>query len=387
MAKEKPVITIQEVSKAPTSGGLVTAVVHEKAGKHFLYTGGGKSEMDSFSVSDSGELTPLKSYSLWNDNGPARGLVTVSLDGSDYLYAGNKWGNAIEVYSIQDDGTLERLGIVEDTNETHLGVIITMQVVEMKSAHYLFAGGLENKDPGLTCFKIENDGSLTHVQSMKDTGDIFTDGIIGTTLHRIAGKTFLVTGGFQDSGVSNFRIHEDGTFDNVSNVGDDLELFLNGAYPVDGVDLGGNHYVVVGHRHHAYYKRGNFIKNPDYVYHGDGVTVLEMDGSGGLSVHSVLHNTPQMRLRGQTRLAMRKLSEERAIVVVGTREDESLQACILEQDGTLIPISHLDCGYEIYNGMTYAEIAGQFYVFAGPVPGGGTGVHSYRIDMQGDLAP
>lgn len=385
IANADPVIEIEEVSEAPTSGGLVTAVVHEKDGKHFLYTGGGKSEMDSFIVADNGELTPLDSYALWNDKGPARGLATVSVDGSDYLFAGNKWGNAIEVYRIHDDGTLNRIGIVQDTEETHLGVIITMQVVEMESGYYLFAGGLEENDPGLSCFKIGGDGSLTHVQSMKDTEAIFTDGIIAMVLHRIAGKTFLVTGGFQDSGVSNFRIHEDGTFENVGNVGDDLELFLNGTYPVEGVTLGDNHYVVVGHRHHAYYKRGNFIKNLDYVYHGDAVTILKMDASGALTVHHTLYNTPQMRLRGQTRLAVSKLSDEQAIVVVGTREDESLQACILDRDGTLKPVNYLDVGFEIYNGMTYAEIADHFYVFAGPVPGKGTGVHSYRIDLQADL--
>lgn len=383
-AKPKPHVSIREVSESPSSGGLVTALVHEIGGKHFLYTGGGESELDSFVVSDDGALAPLKSYTLWKKRGPARGLVAATVQGKDYLYVGNKWGNAIEVHRIHEDGMLTRLDVVEDTEDTHLGVIITMQVVKMGEEQYIFAGGLEKRDPGLTSFKIEQDGSLTHVQSMSDTDEVFTDGIIGMVLHRFEGKTFLVTGGFQDSGVSNFRIHEDGTFENVSNLGDDLNLFLNGTYPVDGVTLGGNHYVVVGHRHHSYYNRGGFIKNPNFVYHGDGLTILKMDESGTLAVHETLYNTPRMRLRGQTRLAVSKVSEDQAIIIVGTREDESLQACLLDQDGKLEPVSHFDCGFEIYNGMTYAEIAGHFYVFAGPVPGKGTGVHSYRIELQSE---
>ncbi|MDP4624519.1 MAG: lactonase family protein [Akkermansiaceae bacterium] len=385
-AESQASVSIKQIGEAPTSGGLVTAVVYEKNGRHFLYTGGEKSELESFTVGDDGTLNPLKSYALWNNKGPARGLVTVTLDGTDYLYAGNKFGNAIEVYRIDEDGMLDRIHLIEDTDQTHLGVVITLQVVEMKSATYLLAGGLE-KTPGLSCFRVNKDGSLTHVQSMKDTEEIYTDGIIGMVLHRIAGKTYVVTGGFQDSGVSSFCIDEDGRFENVSNVGDDLELFLNGTYPVDGVTLGDQAYVLVGHRHHNYYKRGGFIKNPDFVYHGDGVTVLKMDQTGSLTVHHVLKNTPELRLRGQTRLAVRKLSEEQALVVVGTREDQSLQACLLGQDGRLVPLGHSPTGFEIYNGMTSAEIAGRFYVFAGPVPGLGSGVRSFRIDLPHAPSP
>ena len=64
---------------------------------------------------------------------------------------------------------------------------------------------------------------------MGDTDDIFTDGM---STHRSNGKTFLFTGGFQDNGLSSFRIYEDGKFENISNIGDDNVLYLNGTYPV-----------------------------------------------------------------------------------------------------------------------------------------------------------
>ncbi len=122
---------------------------------------------------------------------------------------------------------------------------------------YLLVGGLE-KDPGLTSFRIHADGSLTHVQSIEDSPEIFTDGIIGMSEHTIGSHTFLVTGGFQDSGVSSFEIHRNGTFTNISNIADDLRRFLNGTYPVEGITLGGENFVNVGHRHHRFYTRNGF---------------------------------------------------------------------------------------------------------------------------------
>ena len=133
----------------------------------------------------------------------------------------------------------------------------------MESASYLFIGGLE-ETPGLSSFKIEDDGKLTHVQSMKDDEKIFTDGIIGMFTHKIEGNTYLYTGGFQDNGISSFKVQDNGTFKNINNISDNTtDRYLTGAYPVTGVKLGDNYYIIVGHRHHKYYKRNGFIKNPD----------------------------------------------------------------------------------------------------------------------------
>jgi 6-phosphogluconolactonase (cycloisomerase 2 family) len=158
----------------------------------------------------------------------------------------------------------------------------------MQKASYLFIGGLE-ETPGLSSFKIQPDGKLTHVQSMADDDKIFTDGIIGMYTHKIKGKTFLYTGGFQDNGVSSFRVYENGSFKNINNIGDNTtDRYLTGAYPVTGVNLGENYYVIVGHRHHKYYERNGFIKNTDFVYHGDGVSVFKINRKGALVPHFVL---------------------------------------------------------------------------------------------------
>ena len=370
-----------EVDTDRTSAYVVTATVHETGGKYFLFSGGGKSELDTFSIDPDGQLTPLKSYTLWQGKtqaGPARGLVTATIAGKDFLFVGNKHGNAVEVHRIYPDGSLERVFVEEDSELTHLGVVITLKVVEMKAATYLLVGGLEN-DPGLSSFRIGEDGSLTHVQSMKDTAEIFTDGIIGMISHQIEGRTFLVVGGFQDSGVSSFEIHEDGRFTNVNNVGDDLTKFLNGVYPVDGVTLGDQHFAIVGHRHHTYYKRGGFIKNPDFVFHGNGVTVFRVDAAGEMKIQSVLGDGPGINITGQTRIESLRLSDERALVFIGTKDGHSIEISMLDQRGTLLPVGLAQLDYGIYYAMTAAKIGERYFVFVGstddPV------MHSYEVKM------
>ncbi|MGB5263307.1 MAG: stress protein, partial [Lutimonas sp.] len=259
----------------------VSVTSYEKNGSHFVYVGG-EGNVDVYSLSKEGAMTPISNHELHMEKGPSRGMVADNIGGTDFLFIANKYGNVIETFKIQNNGSLERVALVEDTNETHLGVAITLQVVHMKNASYLFIGGLE-ETPGLSSFKIHNDGKLTHVMSMKDDESIHTDGIIGMFVHKIEGKTYLYTSGFQDNGVSGFRIYDNGKFKHINSISDNTtDRYLTGAYPVTGAKLGDNYYLVVGHRHHKYYENNGFIKRPDFVYHGDAVSVFKLNNNGAL---------------------------------------------------------------------------------------------------------
>lgn len=350
-----------------TSNNTVTVTSYKKSDTHYVYSGGDGGFIDVFSIDKKGKLNPVSSHELSNSKGPARGLVADNINGTDYLFVGNKGANAVEVFQIQNNGSLNRVYILNDTDETHLGVVITLQVIHMKQASYLFVGGLEDT-PGLSCFKIHSNGSLTHVQSLKDDHNIHTDGIIGMFSHKINGKTFLYTGGFQDNGVSSFRVYKNGHFKNINNISDNTkDRFLTGTYPVTGVTLDKNHYVIVGHRHHKYYKRGNFIKEKDFVYHGDGVSVFKINNKGALVPHSTLIDDENTMLAGQTRIEILTVSDKEAIVAIGTRDDESIQLCKLDKDGILTPLSNLKTGYPIYYGLGSVKIDEDLFFVAGSV--------------------
>jgi len=349
----------------------VSVTSYEKDGAHYVYAGG-IGAVDVYSLDKDGVLTAVSNHELYKQKGPARGMVADNINGTDFLFIGNKWGDAIETFKILDNGSLERVALTQDTDETYLGVAITLQVVHMKKASYLFIGGLE-ETPGLSSFKIEEDGKLTHVQSMQDDENIFTDGIIGMFIHRIQGKTFLYTGGFQDNGLSSFRVYENGTFKNVNNISDNrTDRYLTGAYPVTGVTLGENNYVVVGHRHHKYYKRNGFIKNTDFVYHGDGVSVFKVNRKGALVPHFVLKDDETTKLQGQTRIEVVSTNDNEAVLAVGTRDDASIQLLKLNSEGILSAINYLETGFPIYYGLKSHKIGEDNFLIAG----------SFRSDLK-----
>ncbi|UZO80042.1 Dabb family protein [Aquimarina sp. ERC-38] len=357
--------------KSISGKNTVSITSHKKDGQHLVYVGG-VGNIDVYNLSQEGILIPISNHELYKNQGPARGMVADTINGTDFLFVANKHGNVIETFKILDNGSLERVHLVEDTEETYLGTAITLQVIHMKNASYLFIGGLE-ETPGLSSFRIEKDGKLTHVQSMKDDETIHTDGIIGMFTHRIKGKTFLYTSGFQDNGVSSFRIYENGTFKNINNIDDDTTAtYLTGAYPVTGVTLGEDNYVIVGHRHHKYYKRGNFIKRPNFVYHGDAVSVFKVNNKGALVPHSILKDNEQTKLQGQTRIEIISVTNNEAILAVGTRDDASIQLCKLDINGVLTPINYLETGFSIYYGLRSHKIGKDHFLIAG----------SNRFDMN-----
>ncbi len=349
----------------------VSVTSYEKGGSHFVFAGG-IGNVDVYSLDKKGKLTPISNHELHKKKGPARGMVADNINGTDFLFVANKHGNVIETFKILDHGSLERVALVEDTDETYLGTAITLQVVHMKNASYLFVGGLE-ETPGLSSFKIEADGKLTHVQSVKDDETIHTDGIIGMFSHKINGKTFLYTGGFQDNGVSSFRVYENGEFKNINNISDNTkDRYLTGAYPVTGVTLGNNNYVIVGHRHHKYYKRGNFIKRPNFVYHGDGVSIFKVNKKGALIPHFILKDDETTKLQGQTRIEVVSTNNNEAILAIGTRDDASIQLCKLNKEGILSPINYLETGFSIYYGLRSHKIEDNNFLIAG----------SFRFDLK-----
>ncbi|MEM6314763.1 MAG: stress protein [Planctomycetota bacterium] len=373
--------TLVEVGRGATVHNTVTAMAYDRDGTALVFAGGDGGIIDVFRIGDDGTLIDVEKQPLEQRRGPGRGFVAAEVDGKHFLFAGNKGGDAIEVFEIAEDGQLERVSITLDTADTHIAVVITLRVVQTPEGAFLYAGGLEFDTPGLTCYRIAADGSLEHVQSMLDTDELHTDGIIAMWDTTIDGAQYLVTGGFQDNGISSFRLNDDGTFENVSNIADNkTDRYLTGTYPLDGVTLGGNHYVVVGHRHHKYYKRGNFIKQTDFVYHGDAVSVFKLESDGTLVPHSLLIDDESTKLQGQTRIEVLKIDEHQAIIAVGTKDDASIQLARLDAEGILTPTGQTSPVFEIYYGLASITHDGNHYIFAGSVENSVKELVSYRVE-------
>lgn len=376
----QPKFKLVPVDEIETSQNTVSCMAYQSGGQQFIYSAGDGNKIELLKVDEEGKMEVLTEYVVAGGKNSVRGIVIDQIEGNDFLFAGLKGGNAVEVFKINPDGTLNSVFVLADTDNTYLGIVITLQVIHMESASYLFVGGLE-KEPGLSSFKISATGELEHVQSMADTEEMFTDGIIGMSTHQIDGKTFLFTGGFQDNGLSSFRVYEDGRFENISNIGDDYNLFLNGTYPIISASVSGWNFVVVGHRHHSYYKPTPWIKDrQSYFYHGDAVSVFRVDEEGQLMPRSVFKDDGETLIKGQTRLHKFPFDKDYDLVAVATRDDQSIQLCVLNQNGRLIDAGNIKTGFPIYLGLCGQKIGEQMFLFGGSV--GGKQFASYRLDRM-----
>ena len=374
----QPAFKLVPVDQLETNQNTVSCMAYQSGKEHYIYSAGDGNKIEVLKVDEEGKMKLFTDYVVSGGKNSVRGMIIDQIEGNDFLFAGLKGGNAVEVFKINPDGTLKSVFVLPDTDTTYLGIVITLQVIHMESTSYLFVGGLEKK-PGLSSFKIAASGQLEHVQSMADTEEIFTDGIIGMSTHQIDGKTYLFTGGFQDNGLSSFRVYEDGRFENISNIGDDYRLYLNGTYPIISASKSGWNYVVVGHRHHSYYKPTPWIKDRHtYFYHGDAVSVFGVDAEGQLMPRSVFQDNSETLIRGQTRLHKFPLDKEYDLVAVATRDDQSIQLCVLNQNGRLIDAGKIKTGFPIYLGLCGQKIGEHLFLFAGSV--GGKKFASYRLD-------
>ena len=375
----QPQFNIVPVDTVQTSYNTVTCTVFPSGREHFLYSAGDGNRIDVFRIQKDGRLVFVTNYVVTGGDKTVRGLITDRIQGTDFLFAGLKGGNAVEVYKINSDGTLNSVFVLPDTDTTYLGIVITLEVVHMESASYLFVGGLE-KEPGLSSFRITAAGKLEHVQSIADSETVFTDGIIGMSTHQISGKTFLFTGGFQDNGLSSFQVYENGRFENISNIGDDYTLYLNGTYPVISATRSDWHYVIVAHRHHIYYKPTPWVKDRHrYFYHGDAVSVFRVDEQGQLIPRSAFIGNSETLIKGQTRLQKLPFNADYDVIAVATRDDRSIQLCALNQTGRLIDAGKIKTGFPIYYGLAGHRINDQLFLFAGSV--GGKEMVSYRLEL------
>lgn len=363
------------VDSIKTLSPTVTAQVVRFHDEYFIYTGGEGTVLEANRINSTGELTTGNQTKITDKFGGIRGLTNTRISNKDILIVGNKAENAVEIHEIRKNGELAKLSGTKDTDSTYLYQNITIELVEIKEKKFVFVGGL---DTGLSCFELSKQGKLKHIQSIADNSAMFLDGIIGMTTLVIDGKTFLFTGGFIDGGISSFRVFEDGSFENIDNIKDDENLFLTGTFSLSSVQLAGNNFVMVSHRHKAHYPF--YEKEKGLVYHGDGINVFSVNSTGKFSLSHLLKDTERLKLKGSTRIEVIKITNEQAIVLIATRDDKSLQIASLNSKGILTPIQNYDLNCSVYNGMTIEKIDNQWFVFIGDYKK--HKIHSYLLKIE-----
>ncbi len=346
------------VDSVANSSRVVSVSALAIQNKNFVYTVGENKTMEIYAVNGKGKLTFLNQKQITNRNGGLRALTHIKVDNKNFLVLGNKADNALEAYDIDNDGGVKKTGSVFDTDTTFIDEVVTIHKVKIKDKVFLYAGGL---DKGMSVFKFTDKGKLQHIQSIKDNDRLSLHGIIGMSSFSDQQKPILVTGAFFDGSISTFHIAKEGYLKTISTVEDNDSLFLNGAFPVTSITLGDSNFLLVGHRHNIHYNS----EKDKALYHGDGINVFKVNTKGIPKIHSLLKDNEDYSLKGSTRIETIKLNNEKALVFIGTRDDKGIQVCSLGRDGVLRPVSKIDLGFSVYNGMSVQKINDVWYLYVG----------------------
>ena len=228
------------------ASGVATA---EVSGTTYLFvTGVDDNGFSMFSVADDGTLINTANVS---DSGDleikgARRVTTAEVNGTTYLFVLGFYDNGFSVFRIADDGTLVNTANVSDDGDLEISGAAGITTAEVEGTTYLFVTGFDVTgidDGGFSMFRVADDGTPINTTNVSDDGDLQLYGTAYATTAEVDGKHYLFVAGRYDSGVSMFRIADDGTLINTANVGDDDNLLLNGIGGMTVSQVNGNSYL------------------------------------------------------------------------------------------------------------------------------------------------
>ncbi|WP_330199875.1 beta strand repeat-containing protein, partial [Hyphobacterium lacteum] len=243
---------------------VTTAVV---GGTTYVFAAGADDNaVNVFSVADDGSLTFVANVKddVTLELGGAYSVTTAEVGGTTYLFAAGYVDDGVSVFSVANDGSLTNVANVTDAPALELDGASSVTTAEVVGTTYLFAAG--QIDDGVSVFSVGNDGSLTNVANVTDGGALELDGASSVTTALVGGTTYLFAAGQSDDGVSVFSVANDGSLTNVANVTDDyFTLELRGAYSVTTAVVGGTTFL---------FAAGNL---------DDGVSVFSVANDGSLT--------------------------------------------------------------------------------------------------------
>ena len=181
---------------------------------------------------------------LYELNG-ALGLATAIVDGNTYLYVTGYFDDGITVFQIPSVST-QGLTYIEKYSDSDSSAWELNGASGVTSAYiggipYLFVAG--EIDDEVSIFRINNGGTLSHVSRITDTSSLALDGAFAVTTAVLSGNTYLFVGGFNDDGISVFRISSGGIATHIDTVSDTSLNELNSVRYLTTAVVGGNLYL------------------------------------------------------------------------------------------------------------------------------------------------
>ncbi|MEM9012970.1 MAG: beta-propeller fold lactonase family protein [Pseudomonadota bacterium] len=148
-----------------------------------------------FSLSSGGVLTSVQNVPT--NGGGGQSIVVGEVDGQTMLFVANTDANAIDAYTVANDGTLTFAA-----QTTGLADVFGLELVEIDGVTFL--AGAEFFNDRVNLYSIAADGSVEVVETINDTAsvDVRLNGAFHIEPLEIDGRQFLLVTGNADAGLT-----------------------------------------------------------------------------------------------------------------------------------------------------------------------------------------
>lgn len=301
-------------------------------------------------------------------------LATGVVGGRTLVFAVGKDDDGLSVFELNDDGTLTNLYNLDDTGSLGIENLNEIHFVESGGNAFLIAGGEEDQ---LDVFSVASDGTLTQTDSQdKDDNNLLKD-IDALDTITVGSKTFIVVGNaYNTSGVSVYELASDGTITETDTQADNGTLFIDEVRSIVTGEAGGNSFVIaVG-------------------YDDDGISVFQIDANGNLTNTFNLADGASPDIVGEdlelynVRAMTTAVMGGTTYVYAGGAGDDGISVFQLNSNGTLTHVhDYEDGGVHNLDNIRSLETGttpgGTTYMFV--VGDGIDGLQIYTVGNDGSL--
>ncbi len=176
--------------------------------------------------------------------GPAT-LSQAVVNGVTYLFVAGFDDDGFATYSVGNDGLLTLVQNVQDDDDVFLDGPHSLKTAVVGDTTYLLVAGL--LDDGLSVYEIDDAGLATNVFNLPDNGTLNLNGAARLDTAVLGTTTYVFAPGFNDNGISAFVLNADGSLTNVDNVqesDDPSDLELREVFSAQVVTLGSQPFIV-----------------------------------------------------------------------------------------------------------------------------------------------
>ncbi len=355
--------------------------------KNYLFTGNYYG-VSVFKVNDDGTLdsNPVDTnddyYQAKQEIPQIFSLATAEMGGVNYLFAAGVKTSSISIYSIDDQAKLTYIETITDTDDGNNGNTYKLKSVksittaEIGSSTYLFAAA--QGDNGVSVFKINNGGSLTHTDS-KDA--LTTANKVATAL--VGSSTFLFVAG-NSRKLNVFEVNDQGklTFASVQDI---YEQNYNYGFPMTTAKVGSVTYLFT-------LKSGNTTRV--FTVNNDGTLTLKEDLQYGRQIYPGDTGINALGLFSSTSFNTVEINNTTYLLITGEGADTDIGNGVslfkINDDGTFTHTASVGDKEDGYKGNTYklekanktatTVINGKAYLLVSSMVGGDDGISIFQLN-------